>query len=293
MRFHTETDLNRCCQWWKKFSPQRSLFDLWEYRHCFYSGYGYQPYFIIGFEAGIPIGILPLWYEKKGAFYTFFGGTFPEPNRFLIKDKSKLALFLKQCPQPTRLYYLERSETKYYPLAESETNYSLDLSQYRQSIERFFLSFKKKHRKNLRYDLRQFEKNDYRLRYNFPNDLDEMINLNRQRFQKASDLNEKEMETSIRELAGIALKQGRLSLVSLLVKEKIEAVEMAVVYNHCYYVLCGGHNLEIENIGKRMIIEHLKLALKGNVSRLDFLSTDSGWKKLWHFKTKSFFEFKN
>lgn len=293
MKFLIEKNLNLCQKLWEKFAPCASLFDLWEYRFCFYKGYNFQPYFIVGMESGKAVGLIPLWFEKKKGYYTFFGGTFPEPHTFFVKDKSKLAAFIDQCPKPTCLFYIDQSETQYYPFIESDTNYFIDMNKYDRNVEQYFLSFKPKHRKNLRYDLKQFEKTDYVFRYNYLDDFQKMIRLNQERFKKDSDFNEKEMQVSMKELTQTAFKQNRLNMISLLVKKKVEAVEIAVIYNDCYYVLCGGHNLKIENIGKKMIVEHLNSALKRNITKLDFLSTDSGWKKLWHLQTKPLFEFRN
>ncbi|MDP3104737.1 MAG: hypothetical protein Q8M95_09035, partial [Candidatus Methanoperedens sp.] len=39
------TDINRCFELWQEFSPQKSLFDTWEFRLAFYNGYQHQPYF--------------------------------------------------------------------------------------------------------------------------------------------------------------------------------------------------------------------------------------------------------
>lgn len=293
MDFQIETNLDNCQKLWKEFSPQSHLFDLWEYRLCFYKGYSYQPYFIVGLDLGKPAGILPLWFEKKGSFYTFFGGTFPEPNNFFIEDKSKISNFVEQCPRYTALYYIEESETTYYPFREGEPKFYLEMRKYNNDINQFISSFSKKHRKNLRYELRQFEKRGYSTRYNHLEDFEKMIALNQKRFKKSSDFNEQEMVVSMKELMYLAYHQNKLNMISLIINGQVEAVELAVIHNNCYYVLCGGRNLEIENIGKLMIVEHIKRALSRNISKLDFLSSESGWKKLWHLETEKLFEFSN
>lgn len=291
MEFRVETDLSQCQKLWQEFSPQFYLFDLWEYRFCFYQGYGYSPYFIVGKEKGKVIGILPLWFERKEGYYTFFGGTFPEPNTFFIKEKAKIAKFLEQTPKETKLKYIASSEAGYYRFKESGPKFYLEMSRYNQDVDQFISSFSKKHRKNLRYDLRQLQKQKYSFRYNYLEDFEKMVSLNQKRFEKTSDFNEMEMVKSMKILMETADKQAKLNLVSVMINDQVQAVELAVIYNHCYYVLCGGHNLEIENIGKLLIIEHIKNALNKNISKLDFLSTDSGWKKLWHLETETLFEF--
>lgn len=293
MKFGVETNLNKCQNLWEQFAPRGLLFDLWAYRFCFYQGYRYQPYFIVGHNQGEPIGILPLWFEKKRSFYTFFGGTFPEPNTFFIKDKSKIGAFLKECPKHTLLRYLAESESAYHPFQENGPSFYLDMSKYNHDVNQLISSFSRKHRKNLRHDLRGLEKRGYTFRYNHLADFEKMIDLNQQRFQKLSDFNEEEMVVSMKQLMQTALSEGKLNLISLIIDGQVEAVELAVIHNRVYYVLCGGHNLEIENIGKPMVIEHIKKALSQNISKLDFLSTESGWKKLWHLATEKLYQFSN
>jgi len=41
------SDINRCFELWKEFSPQKTLFDTWEFRFAFYQAYKHRPYFIL------------------------------------------------------------------------------------------------------------------------------------------------------------------------------------------------------------------------------------------------------
>jgi len=293
MKFKIEQDLKKCQGLWEEFSPKQELFDEWEYRDCFYQAYGYQPYFIVGSQGDKVMGVLPLWYEERRDFYTFFGGTFPEPNTFFVKNKADLGDFLKQCPPKSRLYYLDKKESKYWPLEESDKKYFLNLKKYEDKIENYWLGFDRKHRKNLRYDLKQFEKLNYSLRYNHLADFEKMVELNRKRFGKESDFEEKEMRMGMKNLMEVAEKRGELMMISLLVEGRVEAVEMVVIYKNCYYVLASGHNLEVKNIGKKMMVEQIKKAMEKRMEKIDFLSSDSGWKKMWHLESVPLFEFKN
>lgn len=291
MKLRVVNNLERCRFYWNKFSPQENLFDLWEYRFCFYKGYGYEPHFIVGEEEGEAVGVLPLWYEKKNSFYTFFGGLFPEPNSFWIKDKEKVKEFLDFCPHPTNLYYILSPEDNSGRLVKDEKNYYLDLKKLGGEIERLFSAFSKKHRKNLRYDLRKLEKRGYEVKDNQLADFEKMVNFNQNRFKENSDFNEPEMVLSMKELAKTAALQQRLNLISLEIEGKTGAVELGVEYNRCYYVLGGGRDLEIENIGKLMVREQIKRAMAKGLEKIDFLSTDSGWKSQWHLETKDYLRY--
>lgn len=293
MDFRVETNLACCHRFWERFSPSASLFDFWEYRLPFYKGYGYQPYFIIGRQSGRDCGLLPLWYEKKRKFYTFFGGTFPEPNTFFIPKKSQINLFLDQCPKPTKLYYINQSEANFYPFAKSDPHFFLEMKEYHDDLAYYFSSFGKKHRKNLLYDLRQLEKLGYSFQKNHLDDFEIMVELNKKRFKKDSDFEEKEMIVSMKTLMQTAHRQRKLNLISVKIGRRPEAVGMAVINQGCYWVLSSGRNPEIENIGKLLIVGHIKSALALGISKIEFLSTESGWKKLWHLQEEALFEFVN
>ncbi|MFH1721865.1 MAG: GNAT family N-acetyltransferase [Candidatus Altiarchaeota archaeon] len=293
MEFFFENEIDNCQTLWESFSPRKTLFDDWEYRTCFYEGYKNQPHFIVGKENGIPTGILPLWYEKKGKYYTFFGGLFPENNTFFLRDKSQINSYLSECPVETWLCYIHASEKEHYPFAETETKYYLDMSLYDCDIERYLSCFDKKHRKNLRYDLKQLAKLNYSFRYNQISDFEKLIELNKKRFGGESDYSEDEMIQSMHHMMNTALSKGELNLVSLIIDDKPEAVEFAISYDGTYTILSGGRNIEIENIGKPMVLEHIRNALAQGISKIDFLSSDTGWKKSWHLKEEPVYEYKN
>ncbi len=81
------------CQWlWDKFSPNNSLFNLWEFRLAWFQGFGYHPYFYTLYLREKPVAVLPLWFNKEEKRYEWFGGLWPEDNHFLLLMKS-LSLF--------------------------------------------------------------------------------------------------------------------------------------------------------------------------------------------------------
>ncbi|MBU0615732.1 MAG: GNAT family N-acetyltransferase [Nanoarchaeota archaeon] len=281
-------DIKECELLWNKFSPKLSLFDLWDYRFCFYAAYKFEPYFITDDN-----GLLPLWYETPEKYYTFFGGNFPETNKFFIKDKSKIKDFLKACPKETSLFYLDKSEAEFIKLEKADPKFYLDMSKFNNDIEKYIGSFDKKHRKNLRYDLRHLEELGLSFRHNQIEDMQLLGKLNMSRFGKESDYSETEMLASMQELANTAAKQGKMNLISCVINANVESVELGVVHNNVYTVLSCGRNPNIKNLGKRMILQHIKDALDKKISIIDFMSYESGWKKLWHLEEEPMFEWHN
>ncbi|MBU0763144.1 MAG: GNAT family N-acetyltransferase [Candidatus Altiarchaeota archaeon] len=293
MRFYIEKDILRCERLWKEYTPSKWLFDEWDYRICLNAGYGYEPYFIVGEKNGERVGVLPLWYEIKQNFYTFIGGTFPENNTFFMNDKKDIGAFLNQCPMETLLTGIEPSEAMYYPFKESDPIFFLDMKKYENSLEKYITSFDKKHRKNLRYDLKQFDIRKSEVRTNCLDDFDRMVELNVDRFGEESDLIEPEMAEGIRQLMMRLHERGKLNMITLLLDGVVEAVEIAAIHKGWYYILSGGRNIKVENCGKKMIVEHIKNAVSIGVDKINFLSTDSGWKSRWHLDTIPTYEYQN
>jgi len=48
---------------------------------------------------------------------------------------------------------------------------------------------------------------------------------------------------------------------------------------------------EIKNLGKLLIAEQIKSAINYNCNKIDFMSTESGWKKLWNLDSEQMYEF--
>jgi len=280
MEFKRFTELDDCRKLWEKFSPKDSLWELWDFNYCFFDSSLNKLCFVVGFEDGKEVGLLPLMFDKDLGFYCFFGGNYPERRKFFVKDKSKVMDFLDSFKENLCLEYVDDSEHEF--VRDSyvyDSSFSLDLKKF-PSLHSFFDSFGKKHKKNVKYDLKQLEKLDYKVIWNNVVDFDRLVELNKKRFGDDSNYFQPGFEDGMKRLIKVADK--KLQMVSIKVDKVIEAVEIGVLYNKVYYVLDGGANIKIANIGKLLIVEHIKRAISLGAVKVDFLSSDSGWKKLWN-----------
>lgn len=293
MEFRSFTKLEDCKKLWDKFSPKDILWDLWDFNHCFFNPDINRFYFIVGYENNKEIGLLPLQYESDVKCYSFFGGNYPERRRFFIKDKEKIKQFLESSQKDLYLEYIDDSEKEFLDdLDECDTNFSLNIEDY-PDLNSYFATFGKKHRKNIKYDLRQLEKLDYKITWNNLTDFSRLVGLNKQRFGKDSNYLQEGFENSMKTLIDTAEKNKILHMLSVKIKNTTEAAEMAILYNNTYYVLDSGSNQNIENIGKLLIAEHIKNAIKLKAKKIDFMSSDSGWKKLWNLEETKQWEWGN
>ena len=290
LTFKTVTDKEKCRNLWEKFSTKKILWDLWDFRFCFHNN-NFKFNFILGLDGKKQVGISPLVFDKKEDIYTYLGDMFPEQNKFFIKDKKLLPEFLEQCPEGTSIYNIKSDEAKSYNFYKGEKRYFLNLEKYGNSFESYLKSFNKKHRKNLRYDLRKLKEKEYEIVTNNVKDFDRLVELSRLRFGKDSDYNDKGYVLSMTKIIDTALKMKILDIISIKIDNKIEAVGLGVFYNSCYYVLGGGRNIEIKNLGKLLITEQIKSSISHKCNEIDFLSTESKWKELWNLDSEQMYEY--
>ncbi len=290
LNFKTITEKKECRELWEAFSPNQVLWDLWDFRSCFHAD-NFSFNFIVGFDGKNKMGILPLVFDSNEKYYTYFGEEFPEQNRFLLKDKKNIGLFLEQCPENTSIIYISSEEAKYYELKPDGKRYFLGLAKHGNSFENYLKSFTKKHRKNLNYDLKKLKDTGYALEHNNLKDFERLVELNKLKFGAESNYSSESFVSGMSSLIHSALRMGALDMISIKISSKAEAVGLGVFYNKVYYVLGSGRNAEIKNLGKLMVAEQIKSAIANKCSEVDFLSTEANWKELWNLDSEQMYKF--
>jgi len=292
LKFKTITDEKECRELWEQFSEKQILWDLWDFRFCFHKESS-EFNFIVGFDGKKKEGVIPLVYDNDYNTYTYFGDTFPEKNKFFLKDKNNLRLYLKNFPEDTQIYYINSEEAKYYDFKPGSKRYFLNLKKYGNSFENYIESFKKKHRKNLKYDLKKIKELDYKIDHNNLNDFQKLVQLNKERFGKESDYNDNNFVSGVSKLINAADNMSILDIISIKIGNNTEAASLGVFYNNVYNVLGVGNNPKIRNLGKLLIAAQVKSAITHKCNEVDFMSTESNWKELWNLDSEQMYEFEN
>jgi len=290
LQFKTITGERECESLWRNFSKKQILWDLWDFRLCFHKK-NFEFNFILAFDEKRIEGMIPLVYDNDYSTYTYFGDTFPEQNKFFMKDKKNLKIFLENCPKDTQIYYIDTEEAKYHDFKSGDKRYFLNLEKYEYSFDNYLRSFNKKHRKNLNYDLRKLGKEGYVMERNKIEDFEKLVELNKKIFGKNSDYNEEDFIKEMKQLINTANEKNILDLLSVKINNRTEAVGFGVYYNGIYYVLGTGRNPRIKNLGKLLITEQIKSAISHNCSKIDFMSTEANWKELWNLDSEQMYEF--
>lgn len=273
------------------FSPNQRLFDVWDYRACFFDGNGQDLHFIAGFSKGNPEGIIPLVLSKKTNQYNYFGGWFTaERNPLYIRDKSKITQFLEQCPENTYMEGLDPAEGKSYNFPEDEFTHYLDLSKFNYSFDEYFSSLDKKRQKNLRYDLKSIP--EHKVYHNKTGDFKRLAELNIKRFEEDSKFNDSAVMSGVSKLIKLADKKGILDMISVEIAGKVEAVDVCAMFKGRYYALIGSSNYQkVPNIGKLMTVLDIKSAMAKKAGFIEFGATADHWKKMWNFDKEMLLKF--
>lgn len=298
---YTETDIKKCALLWEEFSPKQSLFDLWDFRWAFYLAYQHQPHFVVLQENGKNNGLLPLWYEKEKNKYFWFGSWWQEDTYFWIKNPVYIANLLSLCPSPAYLNGIisdkiadiipEQEKARFQP---DDSKYILDISRI-ESFENYLAGLKKERRKSIKKDIRLIEKQNPEVIFNNLNDFDVLAELSKQRFNLKKEnendpwydpaMNDGRRVEAFRNIIklGLSGKSYQARMITVKINQKIAGVDLAVIFNNCYYALVGGYDIEnFPGIGNYFNMLNIKDALKLGLKKVDALQSDCGWKHRWY-----------
>lgn len=293
---------------WEEFSSNTSVFDLWDVRSAFYSGYECEPYFLSLLQESSGrqniLGVLPLWYNINPTFgdaasdcrkYVWFGSNWPEDNIFFVQNEEIIPLLLASSPKPLELACI-RPLPQYQFLEnfpgycrEEDKKYFLDLSKV-STLDDFLSHLKKKKRYNLRRDKKHIRMLHPTISVNGKDHLEEMFDLSIRRFRakypdnpdEYSAFEDEKRRKVFRSLVANA-KDYQVRLITTCINDKVEAVEFGLVYNKTYYAFNAGVDIShFSGLGVFSNLLVIEDALKLGCTKIDFLESDNNWKESWH-----------
>lgn len=287
------TDLSECKKLWEKFRKDKSIWTEWEIVLSFYIEKIYKPHFILLKDKEKEVGLITLWLDLRDNKYTHFGGERMENRTFWVDEKYFSELH-KVIPDETYLFDMNGEQIKKIAevspefkniIGEKDTRYFLNLEKIKK-IEDYLERFGKKHKKNLLRDLKLLQQTNYKLRWTHENHIERFVELSKERFKENSDFNDEDNHKEMESFTSHVQNKNMLHTLLVEINGKIEGAELAVKYKNHYYVINGGYNPQIKNLGKLLIIEHIKKAIELGADDIDFLVGDTGWKELWNLDTQ-------
>lgn len=285
---------------WQEFSPNESVFDLWEVRNAFLSGYGYQPIFVTLVEKGIQyeetVGLLPLCIDPDTDpnTYRWFGTNWPEDNTFFVRDPELIPLLLVAAPKPLIIDCIRPKQELSFLLdfpgftQDSEKKYFLDI-EHCATIDAFLARLKKKRRYNFKRDRKRIQSLAPTVRYDHPDDIEQLFALNIARFRQKhpgspDDYSTFEKDRQKNAFRNLIKRAGRYQArtITTIIDGSVAAVEIALIYNKTYYALNAGTAVwKYSGIGVYSNLLVIEDAIRLGCTKVDFLEQAQNWKHLW------------
>lgn len=303
LTFKVETDLEKCHQLWEEFSFKESVFDLWNFRLAFYNAYQFQPYFLTLSLKQETLAVIPLWYDSEDQKYVWFGGNWPEDNKFFTKNNQIIPLLLKLIPGKVVLDCIEpqtgiTDQSIFQPDSEK---YILDINGF-QNLDDFLSILKKKKRYNLKRDLKKINQMKPKFVCDNFDHIDDLFRLNVASFgqmvleENHSTLSSSKKQEAFRQMIKLA-GDYQVRMNSIIIDGEIASVDFAVVYKDNYYCFNGGCNIEkFSGLGTVANLKLIEDAINLKKKRIDFLQIVDdekilSWKLAWKFRPLPLFKF--
>lgn len=284
-------DISKCRELWEKFSENSQLWDLWEIAASSYTEKNQTPYFIV-----LDSGLVPLWKDKDNT-YEYFGGAYPE-NRKLWFNLESFEKVFNAIPEKTWIFDINGKQAEEIVLKNPEyakyfekkdKRYFLNLAEINHSLEEYLKRFNKKHRKNLLNDLKKLD--HLHAKWGGMEYFEYMVKFNVSRFGKESDFYDPEFTETVMRFFEKMADMNLLKFLAIMDRDQVVGVEAAAVYKNKYYVLNGGYDTKIKNLGKLIIFKHIMKAIEIKADEIDFLVGDTGWKELWNLDSEICYTF--
>ena len=298
MDHKTYQDLEQCRRIWEQNWPVKEIFDLWQVRFCFHEAYLNPLQFHTIEQCGRIKGFLPLSWNEESDKFVFFPGetwqgkTWLEQNRIIADNSEVMEKMLEAVQGPMHLRYLSWDPIldDVHQSKEDEIGYHFYPGLFDFSFENYWLGFSGKSRKKIRTELNKLENQKLTFRFNQFEDLDHMFEMNQTAFANNSYFNDTRFYNSFDRLACFLSEMGMLRIITILVGDKIAAVDMGAVFNSTYTLFAGGTNTEFPGIAKIINLHHMEWACKQRFKAVDFLCGDFNWKKRFHLSPRPLYE---
>lgn len=282
LRISIITDPQECKSAWDACSPNKTLFDVWEYRYAFYTQFLFPLHFVAAFKGERVCGLLPLWHQTDQDRYLWFGDTgddfhWQEDAVFWAENDEIIQLLLENAPTPLEISSLRMEAVERLPASHRtrtrpmNSKAVLPLHAF-ENVEDFITALPKKVRSNLRRDVRQLEKKGIEVVVDDQKNFDELIRMNAERFPD-SPFHDQRMVNVFRSLMTTSPLEVHLFAARL--DGQAVAVDYVFLWNDIMYpMVCGADVARAPGIGQYMNVVDIREALARNMHTVDFAETE-------------------
>jgi hypothetical protein len=287
-------DLETAKSLWNKLSPKEFIYDLWDFRHCFYQNDPQPLHFYAAYDAGRPVALLPLQYNQELSCLEFFAENFVENNRpFFVAGYEYLLpqLFNQDFNRTVKIYDLEGVDEFIRTLPLEDYVYFIDLSGFNDFNDYLLKVFsdRKKRAKFKRLATLLEEEHEVKTIINDFNDLKLIIDLNVKQFGEESYLKTAKERQPFYDLLQLPLEWRA---VTIMVDGIKLAGSLSVIYRGTYfYMIAGADTSRVPDVFKYLTKANLELALAEKAKIFNASLGDCNWKSHWHMTKQPQYKF--
>src|SRR3989338_6264968 len=279
-RIECINDLAAAKTWWERFSPRKTLYDIWEFRYCFYKPFQYELFFYVGYVGNEPIGLLALQYNSRHELFEPFGGSFMSNIQVFCDEKHSKYVpnFYAAIPSPAVLTDIVGCDPFTMSLPFSNYRYILDLTAIKSGEEYLEKCVNSKFRSNVKRRVKLMEETGIQVTRNNFTDIDKLIELNVKTFPDSS-FNKPHRPEIFRDL----LRQNfNTELLSFSIDGKVVAVCLAFVFNGIYLNINMGADKSVSpHLWTYVTFYKLRHAIELGCRQFDYGMEDCSWKEHW------------
>lgn len=282
--FKIVENLSEAKFYWDLLVEQKSIFDNWDFRYCFYKYFNYPIYFKVGFIEGSPIGLLPLQQNIDDGYLEFFGGNFMENNKVSIKTEAEQYVpnFYQDLPGKAKLEYIIGTDnfTKNLPVLDQK--YFLNLNNLKSSEDYLQNYFDSDSRGKLKRKLKKIQQEKVEVLDNNLLDIEQLMQFKINRFGESSTFNWPHRKEIFRDILKLPVK---IFLNSFYLNEVLQGVSLSILYQGDYAFVNFGINDEaFKNFTTFLNVYNIDQAITAGAKSFDAFCGDCGWKELWHLE---------
>ena len=284
--FKCVKDLDEAKKLWEIFSPNKTIFDSWDFRYCFYKYFKYELFFYVTYDGEIPVALMPLQYNSDKKYLEFFGGYYMEDNQVFVKSpefKYLIPEFYKNIQglsQPSTLIYIRSNDDFTSTLPFQVNKYVLSLDGITNIEDYLSQRLDQEARGKFRRKIRKIEQEKVEITENEVTDLEVMFNYNLEKFQDHSYFTTPFSQEIFRDLVAIGYK---IHIMSFSINGIKEATSFALTYKDNYaYLNLGVKPGGTQNLTTFVHMKNLEKAISEKLNVFDAFIGDYGWKEHWH-----------
>ena len=290
-------DLKEAELLWRALSPNKTIFDEWDFRYCFYK---YDPLplcFLAAYDGEKLVGLLPLQKHPKHG-YEFFAEDPCEENRPFIRGgyENIIPSLYAAMPGSGKAFDISGDDAFTSKLPLEDYKYVLPLAGLKSFTDFLTTRLSAKRRRSLVKEMEEAE--NYGIEAEIIGGessakdrveaLKSLFGFNVNNFKEESYLLEKDQAP----WCDLMSLEFAWRIIVLKIKNISVAASLSVLHNHDWHYLITGANFkDYPGLGKLLAKININNAIAAGAKHFDAGLGDCGWKHLWHFDRQPQYEF--